>query len=161
MMNKISDLETQKKILAEDRKMQKLNKRYKRQLTSLILFIVLILGFSYVTIYTYSEKGLNISENCQNANKEDPNHIYEMINISEDASCRVMYNIDYHGNGKVLFNIDIYGNKSKIFNEVNKKDKNGKCLLNCDLDDDGFPDYNIDLNGDGIIDLNLAKLLFD
>lgn len=153
-MSRISDLETQKKILEEDKKLNRLNRRYKIQMTCLILFILCVLIYAYIRVYVYSDKGLTINTHCQNVNQKDPNHIYEMINISDDASCNVKYNIDYHGNGKVLFNIDVYGNKSFIFNRVNQKDKNGNCLINCDLDDDGFPDYNIDLNGDGIIDLN-------
>ena len=156
-MNEISDIEIQKKILAEDKKMQKQNKKYFVQITCMILFIVLILAIAYITVYVYKDKGLLLSSNCQNINKEDPFHTYDMINISDNNSCKAKYNIDYHGNGKVLFNIDIYGDKSKLFNETNIKDKNGKCTLNCDIDEDGFPDYNIDLNGDKKADLNIGS----
>lgn len=154
MMNKISDADVQKKILEEDRRMQRLNRKFYYQTTCLILFIAFFLILSYVIIYVYKDNGLTLSSNCQDINKEDPNHIYQMINISEETSCKVKYNIDYHKNGRVLFNIDMFGNKTRLFNEINKKDKNGNCLLNCDMDDDGFPDYNIDLNGDGTVDLN-------
>ena len=46
-------------------------------------------------------------------------------------------------------------NKDTLFNEMNQMDEKGKCKLNCDTNNDGWPDTNIDIDGDGKADLNI------
>jgi len=69
------------------------------------------------------------------------------INITKEDDTKPKYNIDYENNRKPTFNIiDEDGN---ILNEVIDVKENPNCTKNCDIDKDGWPDYNIDINGDG------------
>lgn len=56
------------------------------------------------------------------------------------------YNIDYKNNRKPIFNV-LDG--EKILNPVIYIGDNPKCDTNCDIDGDGFPDYNITLTEGG------------
>lgn len=79
------------------------------------------------------------------------------INIDTDDDDKPNINIDYKGNKKSVFNIDT--------NDDNLPDKNlitvvtdGICKknqVNCDINNDGWPEANIDINGDGIADFDI------
>lgn len=85
------------------------------------------------------------------------------IDLNDDGICEIncapgggkipKQNIDYMGNRQPIFNV--LQDDGSLFNEVNQVDENGKCYLNCDTDNDGWPDTNIDLDGDGKADLNI------
>lgn len=76
------------------------------------------------------------------------------INITGDDYTKPLYNIDYMGNREATFNI-ISG--SDILNPVNKDNFDGTCTSNCDIDDDGFPDYNIKFLGStGVINQKIG-----
>ena len=75
----------------------------------------------------------------------------------------VYYYHEYGGNGgnghqDTCNNVNIFGDRTELFNKINQMDETGNyCILNCDRDNDGWPDYNIDLNGDGVADINIVK----
>ena len=96
------------------------------------------------------------------------------INIKLDDDNKI-YNVDYKGNQKPTFNI--LNDDGSITNPVTSVKDNPNCKLNCDIDNDGHPDYNIqlhdggdilnekidekkyiniDVNGDGKPDVNLS-----
>ena len=86
------------------------------------------------------------------------------LDLNDDGICEVNCtknkmgkkpesNIDYRGNRKPTFNVIL--EDGTISNKMNQTDENGKCLLNCDTNDDGWPDTNIDIDGDGKADLNI------
>lgn len=82
------------------------------------------------------------------------------INIDTNGDDKPNYNIDYMGNRKAIFNV-IVKTKNKdgetvenIVNKVNQVNEKGVCILNCDTNDDGWPDTNLDLDGDGKADIN-------
>lgn len=64
------------------------------------------------------------------------------VNITDGNSLMPIYNIDYKGNRKATFNINENGT---IKNQVMPIQKNAVCENNCDIDGDGWPDYNITL----------------
>ena len=86
------------------------------------------------------------------------------INIDLDGDEKADVSIDLNRDNKPDVNIDYKGNREQIFNVVvddeiinpiNVKDENGVCILNCDTNDDGWPDTNLDLDGDGKADVDL------
>lgn len=74
------------------------------------------------------------------------------INIDTNGDNKPDLNIDYKGNRKAIFNIDTNGDGKADFNFVTKGEK---CIINLDLNNDGWPDINIDIDGDGIADLDI------
>jgi len=148
-----NDYDSQRKILADERKNISLNHRYYKQVFCLAFLCIIIIVIAHFTIYIYDDKNLNKQVICENVNISDKYNIYSRVNITDEGSCTPKYNIDYYGNGKVLFNIDVYGDKSLLFNKVSEEKE---CKLNCDINEDGYPDFNIDLNGDGTADLNIS-----
>ena len=90
------------------------------------------------------------------------------VNITDALDNTIpLYNIDYKGNRKPEFNIK--NEDGSITNAVNRVTPGAVCESNCDIDGDGFPDYNIKLPendsllnelvtpGDTSIDYNLGK----
>lgn len=77
------------------------------------------------------------------------------INIDTNNDKKPDVNIDYKGNRKAVFNIDTDEDGKADFNYVTKKGKNNKCGVNCDINEDGWPDLNIDIDGDGKADLDI------
>ncbi len=75
------------------------------------------------------------------------------VNITSGKdSNKPIKNIDYMGNEKPTFNT---GDGKE--NPVNDATKNNKCKLNCDIDGDGWPDYNISLPGNsGLINERIS-----
>lgn len=73
------------------------------------------------------------------------------INIDTNKDSIPDQNIDYKGNRLPVFNIEKDG---IVTNSVNQVTENEVCLSNCDLDNDGWPDYNIYLNENSTIILN-------
>ena len=52
------------------------------------------------------------------------------------------------------FNVDKDGDEKPDENEMNQTNNNGVCTMNCDIDDDGWPEKNIDINNDGKCEIN-------
>lgn len=80
------------------------------------------------------------------------------INIDLNGDKIPDLNIDYKGNQKAVFNLDTTEDGKPDFNMVNDAttpELLEKCMTNCDLNGNGWPDINIDLNGDGIPDLDI------
>lgn len=69
------------------------------------------------------------------------------INITDNKG-NAKYNVDYKNNRIPVFNIK-EGNNVK--NPVTNVADNASCEKNCDIDGDGFPDYNIALKEDGML----------
>lgn len=80
----------------------------------------------------------------------DSNLYYGDIIINEiiKGSTKPSYNLDYMGNKKAVFNIK--NSDGTISNPIDVME-NGICKYNCDIDNDGFPDYNIRLSENGNI----------
>ncbi|MBE6155761.1 MAG: hypothetical protein E7164_03285 [Firmicutes bacterium] len=76
------------------------------------------------------------------------------INVTEKNSNIPKYNIDYKGNRKKVFNVNENG---QITNPITNVKDNPNCTKNCDIDGDGWPDYNIDLNNNEILLNELIK----
>jgi len=160
IVNEPTDFESQIAILEEEKKQNKKKKKMFYYVMVLLLFIILLIVLAYSTIYVYKEyhKGdIESMQNCERVNLKTKNSNVPNVNLTDDKLCKPKYNIDYR-NGKIpYFNIDVYGDGSFIFNRVNQMDEtNTYCIVNCDSDDDGWPDYNIDIDGDGIVDLNIV-----
>ncbi len=68
------------------------------------------------------------------------------VNIAGDDYTKPLYNIDYMNNLTPTFNIK---DGDKIINPINDATDKKTCTVNCDIDGDGWPEYNIDLDGDG------------
>ncbi len=67
------------------------------------------------------------------------------INITDSLNNnKPRYNVDYKGNRKPEFNIQ--NPDGSIFNPVKEVTPGVYCDLNCDIDGDGWPDYNIKLS---------------
>lgn len=78
------------------------------------------------------------------------------INVDTDDDDKPNLNIDYKGNRKAIFNIDADGDGVPDFNLVFDASVDGaKCTINCDTNNDGWPDINVDLDGDGIPDTDI------
>jgi len=73
------------------------------------------------------------------------------INITDGEDNKPKYNIDYKGNRKPIFNVKDNG---EILNLVTDINDNPNCERNCDLDGDGWPDYNIVLSENSIAIIN-------
>ena len=70
------------------------------------------------------------------------------VNITKDGTIKPpIFNVDYMNNQKPTFNI--IGEDGKIFNPVNDATGGKTCTVNCDLNGDGWPEFNIDIDGDG------------
>lgn len=76
------------------------------------------------------------------------------INITDGQSAVPKYNIDYKGNRKAVFNVK---GENSIENPITKVEKGKKCDKNCDIDGDGWPDYNITIDSDQIINELIAE----
>jgi len=150
------DFDHQIQILEEERKEVVKKRKWYILIASIFLLIVIIFVVSYSKIYYYREYGVIGNKECENVNIKVDGSKVPNINVTEGKDCVPAYNIDYYNNRKATFNIDIFGDRSFLFNKTNQKDETGKyCVLNCDANKDGWPDYNIDLNGDGKADVNI------
>ena len=158
LLNETPDFDNQLQILEEEHKENVKKRRIYILISSMFVFIALVFYMSYSRIYVYREYGLGYLANCGNVNIKMDGSPVPNINISDGKKCIPIYNIDYYNNRKATFNIDLFGDRSNIFNPTNQMDETGTyCVLNCDRNGDGWPDYNLDLNGDGIADLNIVK----
>ena len=152
-----NDYEDQEKIIEEEKKQ---DNKYKNNIISscgFLIFIIIIIIFSYYAFYfykAYDGGSSDIFDKCKFINIKPDNSKTPFVNITKDNNCKPLYNIDYLQNGRPYFNIDLFGNQTRLFNKINVLE-NSNCKMNCDSNDDGWPDYNIDLNGDGILDLNI------
>lgn len=149
----------------------------KRSLILLLIFInilaFLMISASYSAIDFISRKELNKDINGDgipdiNLDLNDDGKAEINVDINRDDKPNL--NIDYKGNRKSIFNIDIDGDSKPDKNLVIKVDKIcKKDQVNCDTNNDGWPDANLDLDGngkadididsdeDGVIDLNIDK----
>lgn len=159
ILEEAPDFDNQIRILEEEHEAIVKKRKWYILIASIFLFIVLIFVVSYSTIYHYREYGSGHGHNnCDNVNLKVNGSPVPNLNITDGNNCKPIYNIDYFNNRKPTFNIDIYGDRSFIFNKTNQLDATGSyCILNCDSNNDGWPDYNLDLNGDGIADVNIVN----
>ena len=128
------------------------------------LLILFLLGFLFVAGFaTFSGVQL-IGKSWMNIDLNGDGVPDLNLDLNDDGICEVNCtknkmgkkpesNIDYRGNRKPTFNVIL--EDGTISNKMNQTDENGKCLLNCDTNDDGWPDTNIDIDGDGKADLNI------
>ena len=147
LLNEAPDYENQLAILEEEHKEHVIRRKKYILLISMFVFIVTIFFVAYSTIYVYREFGPHYFANCKDVNIKMDGSPVPIINISEGKICIPKYNVDYYNNRKATFNIDLYGDRKQIFNKINQMDETGTyCILNCDRNGDGWPDYNLDLN---------------
>ncbi len=123
------------------------------------LLFLAILGSSYSAV-TYSiVKNLNKDidgDGIADINLDLNNDRVAEVNIDTNGDNKPDVNIDYKGNRTPTFNIDTDNDGIPDFNLINQDiDGDGVCDLNCDLNDDGWPDINLDLDGDGIADMEI------
>ena len=168
ILNDEPDFETQKKILQEEREKTKKNAKWRASVGFTLLFVVVIvltislllkvyIPYDKELIHGTFNAPLASDDVCLNVNlKANDSSIYN-INVTDGDNCFPVFNIDYYNNRIALFNIDVLGDKSVIFNAMNQRNENNLCYLNCDVDEDGWPDLNIDLNGDKIADINISN----
>ena len=128
------------------------------------LLILFLLGFLFIAGFaTFSGVQL-IGKSWMNIDLNGDGVPDLNLDLNDDGICEVNCtknkmgkkpesNIDYRGNRKPTFNVIL--EDGTISNKMNQTDENGKCLLNCDTNDDGWPDTNIDIDGDGKADLNI------
>ncbi len=128
------------------------------------LLILFLLGFLFIAGFSTFTGVQLIGKAWMNVDINDDGIPDINLDLNDDGICEVnctknklskkpVANIDYRGNRKPTFNV--VGENGNITNKINQLDENGKCLLNCDTDDDGWPDINIDTDGDGKADLNI------
>lgn len=152
------DFEHQRQVLDEEKEIKRHLKNFYMRIAGIFFCMFLIILVAYFTIDFYIEYSMFGPDACENVNIDVGDEEFKTINLAVAGSCVPEYNIDYFNNRKVTFNIDLYGDKSLIYNKTNQMDPTGTyCILNCDANADGWPDYNIDLNGDGVADINIVK----
>lgn len=71
------------------------------------------------------------------------------VNVTNGDYKKPAFNVDYMGNKKPTFNIK--QSDGSITNPVVSVKDNPSCTQNCDLDGDGWPDYNIKLPSSSVI----------
>lgn len=146
---------------------EKTEKDYKKRNVIFIIICFLILLICLLgTFFSFKSYRLNISGKKVIYKEADINKWF-MINIdlNNDGICDI--NCDVDGDNKPDYNIDYLGSRSKTFNKDTNNDKkadenyinidsnkDGMCDLNCDNDNNGWPDFKIDINGDGKCDIN-------
>lgn len=173
ILNEEPDYDRQLEILKEDHLLEIKKRKWYVLMSGIFVSIVLIFLVSYSMLYAYIPYGLREQNPSKNVDihvdddnsggkiKEDKNK-KPNINVTDKnetgSDKKPAFNIDYLNNRKATFHIDVYGNKSKIFNPSSQMDStNTYCVMNCDSNDDGWPDYNLDLNGDGTADINIVS----
>lgn len=157
ILNEAPDFENQIQILEEEQKEIKKNRKIYYCILFFLVCSVLTFMISYSSIYYYKEYRVVGNNSCENVNIKTDGSLVPNINISEGNTCFPKYNIDYLNNRKATFNVDVFGDKSFLFNPVNQMDPtNSYCVLNCDSNNDGWPDYNIDIDGDKKPDINIV-----
>lgn len=164
----INDYQEQYDILVEEEQEKQKKKAFWIMFFCLIIILFSVLGatYSYYIIYTTSEKS-NLNIDKDGDGKPDLN-----VDLNNDGICDINcdidndglpdLNIDYKGDLKAHFNLDLDGDGKPDTNLINQNtghgvacSLNGKCDLNCDIDQDNHPDINIDMDGDGRPDLNI------
>ena len=84
------------------------------------------------------------------------------INIDNNKNDKPDINIDYKGNHKAIFNLDKDNDGKADFNLVINASKNPEdCKVNCDINNDGWPDRNYDIDGDGKADFDIYSKELD
>ena len=108
-------------------------------------------GVPDINIVFNPKKGIKCDLNCDINNDMMPETNIDIngdnkpdINITGNDRRKPLYNIDYKGNKVPTFNVrEDSGMKNPV---ISVKD-NPMCKTNCDIDDDGWPDYNIVVPG--------------
>ena len=121
----------------------------------LLLIVLIILLLYYIGVYN---KQKNLNKDINNDGIADLNIDINKdriadINIDTNYDNKPDLNIDYKHNRKKIFNLDKNNDGVADFNLVHKYQKGKKCGINCDINNDGFPDLNIDIDGDKKADL--------
>ncbi len=137
-----------------------------------VLVILFLLGFLFISGFATFTGIQILGTEKMNIDINDDGIPDINIDINDDGICEVNctnnftsnlkdlkpeFNIDHGTMRTPLFNVkrvDENGNEY-IFNKMNQKDEEGRCYLNCDTNDDGWPETNIDLDGDGKADINI------
>lgn len=157
ILEQTPDFDNQLKILEDEHKENVKKRRYYILIFSILFLIVLSIIVSFSAIYHYTEYFDKHSIRCDDVNLKVDGSNVPNINITDGKKCVPKYNIDYEGNRLAMFSVDVLGDRSVIFNPVDQLSDNKKyCILNCDRNGDGWPDYNLDLNGDGEADINIV-----
>ncbi len=133
----------------------KFSNQKKRYLIFVFLYLI-VFAFALAAATYYATLYMSRSKINKDIDKDgipdiniDINNDYIAdINIDNNDDLKPDLNIDYKGNRKSRFNIDKDQDKKADFNIVNKYQKGEKCKLNCDINNDGWPDLNIDIDGD-------------
>ena len=130
------------------------------------LVILFLLGFLFISGFA-TFTGIQLIGSAKMNIDLDGDGIADLnLDLNDDGLCEVNcsnngktpeYNIDHGTMRTPLFNVKMKDDEKGeyIFNPMNQKDEADICILNCDTNDDGWPDTNIDLNGDGVVDINV------
>lgn len=151
-------------LIVEKKKNKLIFRTENRKSLILLLIFINILAFlmisaSYSAIDFISRKDLNKDINgdgIPDINLDLNDDGKAEINIDTNRDDKPNLNIDYKGNKKSIFNIDIDEDGKPDKNLVVKANK--ICMknqVNCDTNNDGWPDTNLDLDGDGIADIDI------
>jgi hypothetical protein len=124
---------------------------------SILLFATALATYSYLKTTVNSDLNKDIDgDGIPDINLDLNNDNVADINVDTDQDDKPNINIDYKGNRRSVFNIDADGDGVADYNLVTYVKGDFKlCTINCDIDDDGWPDVNIDIDGDGVADLDI------
>lgn len=130
-------------------------------LFGLWLLLFAIIGATYSGIRYINMASLNKdidNDGIPDINIDINNDGKAEINIDNNNDNKPNLNVDYKGNRRAVFNLDLDGDgkpDSNLVVDASNPDKLKECTLNCDTNDDGWPDLNIDLDGDGKADVDI------
>lgn len=130
------------------------------------LVILFLLGFLFISGFA-TFTGIQLIGSAKMNIDLDGDGIADLnLDLNADGLCEVNctnngktpeYNIDHGTMRTPLFNVKMKDDEKGeyIFNPMNQMDEYGTCKLNCDTNEDGWPEINIDLDGDGVADINI------
>src|SRR5574344_982656 len=123
-------------------------KKHKRRLIILLLLLFFSIDLTITGFIIYKKDANNkLSFNVDIDNDGDPDLNLDFgtksckVNCSDNNLKKPFVNIDYEKDRVSRFNVDTTGDGKADSNLINQDtDDDGKCNLNCDTNDDGWPE---------------------